>query len=151
MYLADEFQVRARYYNPQTGRFLSEDPIHFRGLDLNLYRYVENQPTIKTDPSGKIGIIGILGIAAGIGFLAGVTGDFLANPNSNSQSVFNAGLGGAAGAVAGTVIAGGAALIGVTVGVVGGVCAVTGGTVVGAGVNLLLTSPAQPDEALDKK
>ena len=30
------------YYNPDTGRFLSEDPIRFNGGDANLYRYVGN-------------------------------------------------------------------------------------------------------------
>jgi RHS repeat-associated protein len=31
---------RARYYDPNSGRFLSEDPIEFGGGDVNLYRYV---------------------------------------------------------------------------------------------------------------
>jgi len=44
---------RARYYDSASGRFLSEDPIGFRGGDENLYRYVFNQPTQFTDPSGK--------------------------------------------------------------------------------------------------
>ncbi|MCH7615960.1 MAG: RHS repeat-associated core domain-containing protein, partial [Nitrospinae bacterium] len=44
---------RARYYDPQTGRFLSEDPIGFGGLDQNLYRYVFNNPVNLSDPSGK--------------------------------------------------------------------------------------------------
>ena len=143
---------RARYYNPQTGRFLSEDPIHFRGLDLNLYRYVENQPLIKKDPSGKLGILAILGIVAGVGFGAGVLGDLIGNPNSNTDSLLAAGAGGAAGATATAVLAGSAVLTGgASLGVVGGTCAILGGTAVGAGVNLLLTTPAQPDEALDKK
>lgn len=42
-----------RYYNPSTGRFLSEDPIGFAGKDFNLYRYVKNNPLRYTDPSGK--------------------------------------------------------------------------------------------------
>ena len=43
---------RARYYDPATGRFLSEDPIGFGGGDVNLYRYVFNNPANFTDPSG---------------------------------------------------------------------------------------------------
>ena len=38
-------------YNPETGRFLSEDPIGFDGGDENLYRYVYNNPINSVDPS----------------------------------------------------------------------------------------------------
>jgi RHS repeat-associated protein len=43
----------ARYYDPQTGRFLSEDPIGFSGGDLNNYRYAFNDPVNLTDPAGE--------------------------------------------------------------------------------------------------
>lgn len=43
---------RARYYDPATGRFPSEDPIGFAGGDVNLYRYVQNNVENDTDPSG---------------------------------------------------------------------------------------------------
>ncbi len=46
------FYYRARFYNATTGRFLKEDPIAFRADDPNLYRYVANQPQLKTDPTG---------------------------------------------------------------------------------------------------
>jgi RHS repeat-associated protein len=42
---------RARYYNPQIGRFISEDPIRFRG-GINFSAYVGNNPLNLTDPSG---------------------------------------------------------------------------------------------------
>ncbi len=42
---------RARYYNPATGRFLSEDPSGFRG-GINLYAYAGNNPMSFTDPFG---------------------------------------------------------------------------------------------------
>src|SRR5262249_34302956 len=42
---------RARYYDPGTGSFLSEDPEGL-GVDTNPYRYVHNMPTDATDPSG---------------------------------------------------------------------------------------------------
>lgn len=43
---------RARWYNPQIGRFISEDPIGFRGGDVNLYGYVRNNPVNYFDPLG---------------------------------------------------------------------------------------------------
>jgi RHS repeat-associated protein len=45
------YYYRARYFDPGTGRFLSEDPIGLNG-GINLYRYSFNSPTINTDPSG---------------------------------------------------------------------------------------------------
>ena len=43
---------RARWYDPATGRWLSQDPIGFAAGDANLFRYVGNRPITATDPSG---------------------------------------------------------------------------------------------------
>ncbi|MFG3049855.1 RHS repeat-associated core domain-containing protein [Kitasatospora sp. NPDC048239] len=43
---------RARYYSPGLHRFLSEDPIGFKG-GINLHAYADNRPTALTDPSGN--------------------------------------------------------------------------------------------------
>ena len=43
---------RARYYDPNTGRFVSQDPKGFAAGDTNLYRYVENQSTVMVDKTG---------------------------------------------------------------------------------------------------
>ncbi|MEI6657129.1 MAG: RHS repeat-associated core domain-containing protein [Planctomycetota bacterium] len=43
---------RARWYEPGTGRFINEDPSGFKGGDVNLFRYVGNDPLNKVDPSG---------------------------------------------------------------------------------------------------
>jgi RHS repeat-associated protein len=42
---------RARYYDPNAGRFLSEDPIGFGG-GTDFYTYVLNNPTDYIDPRG---------------------------------------------------------------------------------------------------
>ncbi len=42
----------ARDYDPETGRFISKDPIGFGGGDTNLYGYVANDPINYFDPSG---------------------------------------------------------------------------------------------------
>jgi len=43
---------RARYYDPQTGRFINEDPVGFAGGQANLYVYVGDSPIDFTDPFG---------------------------------------------------------------------------------------------------
>ena len=48
------YYYRARYYDSQAGRFLSEDPIGFAGGDQNVYRYVRSSPINFKDPNGKI-------------------------------------------------------------------------------------------------
>jgi RHS repeat-associated protein len=48
------YYYRARYYDSKVGRFISEDPIGFSAGDTNLYRYVGNNSTNYTDPSGQI-------------------------------------------------------------------------------------------------
>jgi len=42
------YYYRARYYDPSTGRFLSEDAVR----TVNLYEYVKSNPTNLTDPFG---------------------------------------------------------------------------------------------------
>jgi RHS repeat-associated protein len=49
---------RARWYDPKTGRFLSQDPTGFKAGDTNLNRYVWNRPTTLTDPTGGSGGVG---------------------------------------------------------------------------------------------
>ena len=49
----DLYYYRARYYDPTTQRFLSQDPIGFASGDFNFYRYVGNSPANFRDPSGQ--------------------------------------------------------------------------------------------------
>ncbi len=46
------YYYRARYYDPRTGRFSSEDPIGFNAGDPNFYAYVSNNPINSVDPYG---------------------------------------------------------------------------------------------------
>jgi RHS repeat-associated protein len=46
----------ARWYDPNDGRFISQDPTGFAAGDDNLYRYVGNDPTNATDPTGTTGV-----------------------------------------------------------------------------------------------
>ncbi len=43
---------RARYYDPQLGRFISQDPLGPAGSGDNLYAYCGDNPLTATDPSG---------------------------------------------------------------------------------------------------
>ena len=48
------YYYRARWYDAETGRFVGEDPLSFAAGDTNLSRYVGNNPTNFTDPSGML-------------------------------------------------------------------------------------------------
>jgi RHS repeat-associated protein len=47
-----ESYYRARYYDSSLGRFVSEDPVHFRG-GVDFYRYVRNRSLNLVDPTGQ--------------------------------------------------------------------------------------------------
>ena len=49
-----------REYDPQTGRWLSKDPLLFGGGDSNLYGYVLQDPVNLVDPEGKNPLLIIL-------------------------------------------------------------------------------------------
>jgi uncharacterized protein RhaS with RHS repeats len=50
MSLESVLHFNARYYDPTTGRFLTEDPSR---KGVNWYAYCENDPINRTDPTGK--------------------------------------------------------------------------------------------------
>jgi len=45
------YYYRARYYDPELGRFYTEDPLRFRA-GINFYAYVNNNPLNANDPTG---------------------------------------------------------------------------------------------------
>jgi RHS repeat-associated protein len=51
---------RARFYDPQLGRFISEDPIGLAG-GINFYNYVGSNPVNAIDPLGLSSIIVLVG------------------------------------------------------------------------------------------
>ncbi len=61
----DSYFMRARFYDSEVGRFLSEDSIGFAGGDLNLYGYVDGNPVMGIDPDGLMSRRMEMGLAFG--------------------------------------------------------------------------------------
>jgi RHS repeat-associated protein len=87
LYDTDTSLVRfgARDYDPQTGRFVSKDPILFAGGSTNLYSYTFNDPINFIDPNGMLTIpfVGWVDVGENAGASAlGTYADTLADPNA---------------------------------------------------------------------
>ena len=69
------YYLQTRYYDPELGRFLSQDDVSYLAPDssngLNLYAYCANNPVMNVDPTGTIAFwiiaVIILGVAMVIG------------------------------------------------------------------------------------
>jgi RHS repeat-associated protein len=108
---------RARMYDPQLGRFISEDPIGFEGGDVNLYGYVRNGPLAFRDPTGlqpdlssSICVAGWGLVGAAAGFTAGGGVGAFAGPGGivtiPAGAIYGAAGGAAAGAAFGPFVCG---------------------------------------------
>jgi len=109
------YYVRARYYDPAVGRFISEDPIGLSG-GINSYSYARNNPANEVDPSGLCaGPLAAICAAGAAGALAGGyfgVKAYLAATTPGSRGAFGfvaSALGGAA--IGGIYSAGAAAVI----------------------------------------
>ncbi len=127
--------LRARYYQPDVGRFITKDP--FPGITalsqtLPPYLYCQNNPTDLVDPQGRIAplLVAVLGGAAagafagGLGYLSGLAISNAVNgkPLFSGFSRTDLALSAAGGAVGGVAIT----VTGVTT---------VGATAIGAGVS----------------
>ncbi len=66
------YYLRARYYDPAIGRFLTRDPLPGSALapqSLNPYPYVGNNPVNRVDPSGMLSETADV-FGCGVGLLA---------------------------------------------------------------------------------
>ena len=89
---------RARYLDPFTGRWTTQDPLGFAPGDPNLYRYVFNNPTMLLDPSGYWSWSGAFGGLLTGGFVGGTVGATVGAPFF--------GIGALPGTIAGSVVGG---------------------------------------------
>ena len=62
------YYYRARWYDPEVGRFMSEDPIGFAGGDIDLYGYCLNDPLNFVDPQGEYIPPVVAAVVVGVGF-----------------------------------------------------------------------------------
>jgi RHS repeat-associated protein len=93
-----------RYYNPQTGRYITPDPIGLEG-GVNLFAYVQNNPMNRVDPSGlwTISFGTTLMGAMGLGGWGGTFFNFGHDPSSDLSSGWSFSI---TGTVGGGVVAG---------------------------------------------
>jgi RHS repeat-associated protein len=107
---ASLYYNRARWYDANTGRFTSEDPLSFAGGDANLYRYAAGDPVNFRDPSGQFPLLasalislavsstgayleheingeeGSFGLSVNVGIGSGGITDYSASVDVNGQS-----------------------------------------------------------------
>jgi RHS repeat-associated protein len=82
--------LRSRYYDPEIGRFISRDS--FPGFDtstqsLNRYVYVQNNPVVYTDPSGKVApAVAWALLAAGGAGVAGAASQWWSDVQANTAA-----------------------------------------------------------------
>ena len=72
----DMYYLRARYYNPQTGRFISRDILEgdiSSPLDMNRYVYCRNNPIKYIDLSGESIVLTCVILGAVVGAVIGGT------------------------------------------------------------------------------
>ena len=92
------YYLKSRYYDPQTGRFISMDDISYLDPEtiggVNLYAYCLDNPIKYIDPSGRITLLACVVIGAFIGASVGAISSVISQgiANNGDWSKFNYGL-----------------------------------------------------------
>ena len=118
--------MRARYYDAQTGRFISPDPLGASAGDVNLYRYAANSPTAAVDPEGTFLVVG--GAAGAlVGGAIGAAGYGISSLVGGGEFTW--------GGLAGATVSGG--LYGAVVGATGGLACISSPVLAGIGMSAI--------------
>nr|WP_286174765.1 RHS repeat-associated core domain-containing protein [Harryflintia acetispora] len=101
------YYLRARCYEPRTGRFTQQDNVAYTTaklpngaevvdpLSLNLYTYCGNNPVMFADPSGNFAIVddlAYLGVGIGLIVLAGIAAVSTLSSTGSLQSAWDQGV-----------------------------------------------------------
>jgi RHS repeat-associated protein len=122
--------LRARYYEPGTGRFVARDAAPFdlsNTQSLSRYAYVQNRPTVLLDPTGEIALwddLAFFAAGAVSGLVSQAVSDHMLHQRSDWSTYLGAALGGGVSGWLTPYVAsmpGGWALAGATGGVVGSI------------------------------
>ena len=71
----DAYSLRARYYQPGTGRFLATDPVegvHNSPISLHRYLYGNSEPINHIDPSGEFSVVQLTATTLMLNYLSTV-------------------------------------------------------------------------------
>ncbi len=91
--LSGLYYNRARYYEPATGRFLSQDPLAGAlswPVTQNRYPYAFNNPAGYTDPTGKVAPLVVVAVAVGVIIVGRWIWNLCDTAQSAAQSVADA-------------------------------------------------------------
>lgn len=125
----DLLYLRARYYDPRIGRFMTRDKVSgdvTNPLSLNRYSYAHNNPSNLVDKSGNVvWVPALIGIGAGVGATLNVLSSNDKSLTGVADAAWKGAVAGAVGTAAG--LGGGAVLATAGVGGVGALAA-TGAT-----------------------
>ncbi len=132
------YYYNARWYDPELGRFISEDPVKDQA---NWYAYCGNCPLVYVDPTGQLFILDDL-LFATVGAIAGAisggisSGAAAAGNGGNFWDVTGAALGGAAAGAATGAFQGfiGSLIGGPVGGTIGAITGTLSGVSIGAGI-----------------